>query len=227
MLVNVLRSACPLIALCIVAFAAAKLSAADIVLPKPNLKGTMSIEEGLARRRSVRQYATGSLTLDQVSQLLWACQGVTNKEGYRAAPSAGATFPIEMYLVVGDVEGVEPGLYHYDILDHALWRTKKEDIRKALDVACLNQHMIADAPATLVITGILQRTAQRYGSRAARYVFMEAGHIGQNIYLQCEPLGLATCAIGAFRDDEVAKVLGLKTEEPLYIFPVGRKPGEK
>ena len=213
-----------IVGLLLILFAAAKLNAADIVLPKPKLKGTMSIEEALSRRRSVRKYAKGPLTLEQVSQLLWACQGITNKEGYRTSPSAGATFPIEMYIAIGDVEGVEPGLYQYDIIDHALWLKKKGDIRKALDAACLNQRMIAEAPVTLAITAILARTEQRYGGRAARYVCMEAGHIGQSIYLQCEPLGLATCAIGAFDDKQVAKVLGLKKEEPLYIFPVGRKP---
>jgi len=223
MAIALFRLTVPFITLSLVAFAAGTLAAADVKLPKPNLKGTLSFEETTARRRSVRQYAKAPFTLQEVSQLLWACQGITNKEGFRTVPSAGATFPIEMFVAIGNVEGVEPGLYHYDVFKHALWRKQKGDIRKALDEASLRQHMVAEAPITLIITAIVERTSQRYGSRAARYVFMEAGHIGQNIYLQCEPLGLATCAIGAFRDKEVAKVLGLKKEEPLYIFPVGRK----
>ena len=189
------------------------------------LRGALALEEALAARRSVRDYAPGPLTLAEVGQLLWAAQGVTSPEGFRTAPSAGALYPLELYLVVGEVEGLAPGVYHYEPESHALTRIIAGDLRRVLEMAALGQDYVRTAAVDLVLTGVYQRTARRYGERAQRYVHMEAGHAGQNVYLQAEALGLGTVAIGAFNDEEVQRLLSLPAEEaPLYIMPVGRKP---
>ena len=200
-------------------------SGQTIPLPPPRLQGALAVEEALAARRSVRDYAPGPLTLAEVGQLLWAAQGVTSPEGFRTAPSAGALYPLELYLVVGEVEGLAPGVYHYEPESHALTRIIAGDLRRVLEMAALGQDYVRTAAVDLVLTGVYQRTARRYGERAQRYVHMEAGHAGQNVYLQAEALGLGTVAIGAFNDEEVQRLLSLPAEEaPLYIMPVGRKP---
>ena len=198
-----------------------------VKLPEAETKGKISLEETLAARRSVRRYADGPLSLKEVSQLLWAAQGVTEKRrGFRTAPSAGATFPLEIYLVAGDVKGLKAGLYRYLPRRHELESVKEGDLRDRLAGAALGQAMLKDAPATFVIAADYSRTSVRYGRRAARYVHMEVGHAGQNIYLQCGTLGLGTCAVGAFHDDRVKALLGID-EAPLYLMPVGRKEKER
>jgi len=192
-------------------------------LPEPVMKGELSVEEALQRRRSIRSYGKGKLTLQQVSQLLWAAQGITNRRGFRTAPSAGATFPLEVYLVAGEVEGLQPALYHYNPHEHSLRLVKEGDLRKDLDRASLRQGMPREAQISIVIAADYSRTTRRYGKRGIRYVHIEVGHAGQNIYLEAESLGLATVAIGAFDDDAVKGLLGIE-EEPLYIMPVGKKP---
>lgn len=198
----------------------------EIALPPPQLKGRLSVEEALHRRRSVRDYAKEGLSIPEVSQLLWAAQGITQRgEGLRTAPSAGAAYPLEVYLVAGDVRGLPAGIYRYLPARHALIRKAEGDVRAKLRDASLGQQCVKDAPATLVITAVYARTAARYGGRAERYVDIEVGHAGENVYLQAETLGLGTVAVGAFSDAEVKRVLGLKDEEaPLYLLPVGRKP---
>jgi len=191
----------------------------EIELPKPRKKGATSIEEALNQRRSVRDYKKGPLSLEQVSQLLWAASGRNLHR--RTAPSAGATYPLEIYLAVGQVGGLEPGLYHYSISSHSLERAKNQDIRNRLSQAALGQRMIERAPITILITADYGRTTGYYGQRGIRYVHMEVGHVGQNISLQANALSLGTVMIGAFEDEQVKDVLGIE-EEPLYIIPIGK-----
>lgn len=193
----------------------------EIKLPEPRLTGEMSVEEIIVKRRSVRDYTDDPITLEQLSQLLWAAQGITMRsKGYRSAPSAGATYPFEVYVVVGNVEGLEPGIYHYDPSTHSLSIIKAGDFRAELQSAALDQEWVGDAPVDIILVAFYERTANVYGERGIRYVHMEAGHIGQNLYLQATALGLGTVAVGAFHDDRVAAIL--ETEgAPLYIFPVG------
>jgi len=193
-----------------------------IKLPAPLLKGNLSVEEALFRRRSVREYRDEPLTVGEVGQLLWSAQGITAGWGGRTAPSAGATYPLEVYLVAGKVEGLKPGLYLYLPSSHNLVRTIEGDLRKNLALAAFGQKMIEAAPATIVIVGAFHRTTVRYGDRGFRYVYMEAGHAGENIYLQAEASGLATVGIGAFNDKVVKEILKLK-EDPIYLMPVGKK----
>ena len=192
-----------------------------VKLPEPRKDSNFSLEMAINERRSIRTYKDAPLTLKEVSQLLWAAQGKV-ASGKRAAPSAGATYPMEIYLIAGNVEDLSPGLYKYILDDHSLFLVKEGDLRKAISERALRQDMILKAPITIVISAVFERTRARYGARAERYVYMEAGHIGQNIYLQATALGLGTVAVGAFIDDEVKRVLGIK-EEPLYLFPVGWK----
>jgi SagB-type dehydrogenase family enzyme len=191
-------------------------------LPQPKLTSPFSIEQALAGRRSVRDYRKDSLTLQQVSQLLWAAQGVTSDWGGRTSPSAGALYPLEIYLLAGEVKGLDAGLYHYDPAKHTITQAKKGDLRRELSGASLDQEEILKAPATLIISAVYERTMRKYGERGIRYVHMEVGSAGENIYLQAESLGLGTVFIGAFDDEQVKQVLGIE-EEPLGIMPVGRK----
>lgn len=194
-----------------------------VELPTPRLAVEVPLHQALRERRSVRSYQDRALGLAEVGQLLWAAQGVTDaRTGYRAAPSAGATFPLEVYLVAGEVEGLAPGLYRYVPYDHALLPLNDSDLRAELHAVGLRQESLRAAPAVLVISAVHSRTARRYGARAERYVAMEAGHASQNIYLQAVALGLGTVAIGAFDDAGVSRVLSLPgNEQPLYLMPVG------
>lgn len=198
---------------------------AIIKLPEPKTKGEMSVEEALAKRRSIREYTSEPLTLEEISQLLWAAQGITEPRfGFRTAPSAGATYPLEVYIVIGEkeVKGLEAGIYKYDPYEHSIILLLKGDFRKELMGAGLGQTWIGEAPINIVLVAIYERTTARYGERGIRYVHMEVGHVGQNIYLQATALKLGTVVIGAFYDEEVQKILNLKNEEkPLYIVPVG------
>jgi SagB-type dehydrogenase family enzyme len=191
----------------------------EIRLPKPREKGSTSVEETLNKRRSVRDYKKGSLSLEQVSQLLWAASG---RNLYRrTAPSAGATYPLEIYLVVGKVEGLEPGIFHYSFSKHSLEMTKEQDVRNRLSRAALGQEMIEEASVSIIIAADYNRTTGHYGQRGTRYVHMEVGHVGQNVSLQAVALSLGTVMIGAFDDKQVKEVLGIR-EEPLYIIPVSK-----
>lgn len=195
-----------------------------IELPAPRPAVDVPLHRVLQQRRSVRRYSSAPLSLAEVAQLLWAAQGVSDEaSGFRTSPSAGATFPLELYLAVGNVQGLEPGLYRYLPREHALHQVGRRDLRQGLYNAGLRQQPLRDAPAVLAITAVHERTARRYGARAERYVAMEAGHASQNIYLQATALQLGTVAIGAFHDAEVAAVLQLGGgEAPLYLMPVGR-----
>lgn len=197
----------------------------EIILPQPEKVSQSSIEETLLERRSIREYKDESLALKEVSQILWAAQGITEPTwGGRTAPSAGALYPLEVYLAVRKVEDLEPGIYHYLPLNHKLIGILEGDINEKLAEAGLNQSCIEKAPINLVITAFYSRTTAKYGERGIRYVHLEAGHAAQNVYLQVQSLGLGTVTIGAFDDDEVRKLLNLSEEEtPLYIMPIGRK----
>jgi len=184
--------------------------------------GKISVEETISKRRSVRGYKDEPLSLKEVSQLLWSASGITANWGARTAPSAGALYPLEIYLVAGRVENLKPGIYRYNPQAHSLVKIVEGDKRFALFSASLFQAPIKNAPISLVICAQYERTTRKYGERGKRYVHIEVGHVGQNIYLQAESLGLGTVAIGAFMDEPVKKVLNIK-EEPLYIMPVGRR----
>jgi len=208
----------------IIPFIAYALSEEEIKLPSPQLEGKMSVEEALTRRRSRRVFKDYSLTMEQVSQLLWSAQGITEKRrGFRTAPSAGATYPLDIYLVVGKdkVENLKAGVYHYNH-HHSLTIILEGDKRRELARACLRQKFIEDAPVSLIITAEFSRITNRYGKRGVYYAYMEAGHIGQNVYLQAESLGLGTVVIGAFYEEDVSQALNLPDQHiPLYVMPVG------
>lgn len=191
-------------------------------LPEPNYQGTMSVEQALKQRRSVRNFKDAALTLKEVSQLLWAGQGQTANWGGRTTPSAGATYPLELYLVVGNVDGLEKGVYHYDGAKHELKKLSNQDVRSNIASASWRQEFIAQAPIIIVIAADYQRTTGKYGQRGIRYVDNEIGHCGQNIHLQAEALGLGTVVVGAFQDSLIMNILRIK-EEPRYIMPIGRK----
>ncbi len=194
-------------------------------LPEPAYDSTTSVEQALLGRRSVRSYRDEPLTLEQVSQLLWAAQGVTEPgRGFRTAPSAGALYPLELYLVAGDVEGLSQGVYRYAPDRHELVQVKSGDVRDELTEAALGQPWVGEGAIVLVLSAVYERTTQKYGERGIRYVHMEAGHAAQNICLQAVSLNLGTVTVGAFGDDAVREILTMPDDEqPLYIIPVGKK----
>jgi len=202
-----------------------KVSEKEIKLPEPRYESDMSVEEAILKRRSVRSYIDKPLSLEEISQLLWAAQGITDEEeNFRAAPSAGALYPLELFLVVGNVSSTEKGIYRYNPFDREIINVKEGGYRKELSLAALAQSCIINGAVDIVIAGVYGRITGKYGERGVRYTYMEAGHVAQNIYLQAETLGLGTVVVGAFMDDKVKDVIGMKEEEtPLYILPVGRK----
>ena len=196
-----------------------------IKLPPPQLKGKVSLEETIAKRRSVRRYSAEPLTLFQLSQILWSAQGITGTGKSRAAPSAGATYPLEIFAVIGKqtVEKLEAGIYHYEVDSHSLSLHLQGDFRQDLAQAARDQGFTADAPIDVVICAIYARTSYTYGRRGERYVHMEIGHVGENIHLQAAALGLATVEVGAFDDEGVRKILRVEEQiKPLYIMPIGK-----
>ena len=187
-----------------------------ITLSKPNQDGSMSLEKAIAIRRSRRDFSPQSLTLEQIGQLAWAAQGQDSHSKYRTTPSAGATYPLELFIVTKD------GVFKYLPAEHALEGLIDRDIRGELASAAWGQEFIEAAPLTLVFAAEFSRTTNHYGQRGVRYVYMEAGHAAQNVHLQAEALGLGSVAVGAFDDASVAEVLSLpKNLEPLYMVTVG------
>jgi len=191
----------------------------EIILPQPKTKGEVSLEEAILKRRSQRSFSQKDLNLGQISQLLWAAQGITAKQtnhNLRAAPSAGALYPMEIYVINKD------GLFHYFPQDHKLEVLGHEDLRNDLSASALGQDSVAKAALDIVICAVYSRVTGKYGQRGIRYTHIEAGHVAQNIHLQAVVLGLASVPVGAFNDEGVKKVLNLpKDHEPLYIIPVG------
>jgi SagB-type dehydrogenase family enzyme len=199
-----------------------------VSLPAPSGESDVSVEEAIADRRSRREYGDGPLERRELGQLLWATQGVTDRRtGFRAAPSAGSLFPLEVYVVAGPpgVEGLDSGIYRYCPGRHELALETGGDVRPELRAATLDQEYVGEAPVDIVLCAVDDRTVQLYGERGReRYVPMEAGHAGENLYLQAESLDLATVSIGAFDDGRVRDVVGVPaSQRPLYIFPVGRR----
>ncbi len=194
-------------------------------LPEPAYKSSVSIEEAILLRRSIRDYKPEPITLNQLSQILWAAQGITERsKGFRSAPSAGATYPLEIYVVIkeGGVEELPAGIYHYLPNSHEIELTKTGDYSRALMKAALDQRWVGEAALNLVINAVYKRTTRIYGDRGMRYVHMEVGHVGQNVYLQCISLNLACVVIGAFYDEEVKQIVS-GVGDPLYIIPIGVK----
>lgn len=195
-----------------------------IRLPDPAHSGAASLEDLLARRRSVRDFAARPLALAEVAQLAWAAQGVTHGDGLRTAPSAGALYPLELYVVAGAVEGLEPGVYRYLPAGHHLELASAGDRRRPLATAAFGQGWVGGAPAIFVFAGVYERTTWKYAERGRRYVHMEVGHAAQNLFLQAVALGLAGVVVGAFDDAAVASVLHLpEGVQPLSLLPVGRQ----
>ena len=199
-------------------------------LPPPETDGAISVEKALENRRSHRQYQDIALSMEQVSQILWAAYGITEpmpgddntRGGLRTAPSAGAAYPLEVYLIAGNVDGIEPGVYRYVSEGHKIVRVVAGDVREELSEAALGQRMVKEAPAIIFYSAIFERTRQRYGERGNNYVYIELGHSAQNVYLQAEAMGLGTCAAGAFTESRVIEALKLPANEvPLYIMPIG------
>lgn len=196
-----------------------------IKLPQPRFSSNVSVEEAMLKRRSIREYRDEPLTIQEISQILWAAQGITDKRmGFRTAPSAGALYPLEVYIVVGNVKDLSPGTYKYRPQSHDIVLLSSGDKRMDLYRISLMQDCIKDAPVVMVISAVFERTTRKYGERGIRYVYMEAGHSAQNVYLQCESLGLGMVVVGAFDDGGVKKVLNLEKEEtPVYLIPIGKK----
>ncbi len=206
---------------------ASSASAESFRLPPPALSGTMSVPEALQRRRTVRHFASRPLTLAQLSQLAWAADGLTDtRRGLRSAPSAGALYPLDIYLVVGQrqVADLPAAVYHYQPASHALETVQTGDCRAAVARASLHQAWMAEAPVMFVITGEYQRCTRKYGERGIIYTHMESGHVAQNLFLQAEALELGAGIVGAFDNQAVTRTLGIPpAHEPLLIFPVGYK----
>lgn len=200
-------------------------SVKEIKLPAPKTKGKMSLEEAISKRSSVRDYRDESISLDQLSQLLWAAQGITHGGMFRAAPSAGATYPLELFILAGKVNGLMAGIYRYDVANHSLHLHMEGDQRQELtDTSSFHQDFIAQVPVDIVICAIYERTSNFYGERGIRYVHMDTGHAAENIALQAVALGLDTVMVGAFDDTGVSKIMRLPDElKPLYIIPVGKQ----
>ena len=194
-----------------------------IPLLPPRLDGPVSLEKTLKLRRSVRRFSAEPLQLNDIAQVLWAAQGITGTGGRRTSPSAGALYPLEIYLVSGQVSEIEAGIYRYRPGSHNLARVTSGDMRKKLSQASLRQNAIAKAPATIAIFAVFERTSVKYGDRGGRYVHLEAGHAAQNICLQAVALNLGSVVIGAFHDREVKRVIGSEvSEQPLYLIPIGQ-----
>jgi SagB-type dehydrogenase family enzyme len=193
-------------------------------LPDPRLKSQVSLEESLLKRRSVREFTEAPLTLEEVSQLLWAAQGITAANGGRTAPSAGALYPLEVYLAAGQIEGLGPGIYQYRPEGHEILQIDQADLREKLSQAALGQSAVKNGAINLIISAVYARTTPKYGDRGIRYALIEVGHAAQNICLEAAALDLGAVTIGAFNDSQVKSLLGLSEDEsPLYIVPVGHK----
>jgi len=197
---------------------------AEIVrLPPPRFEGPLSVEQTLLARRSVRTFSRDPLTVDNLTQLLWAAQGITHSQGYRTAPSAGAIYPLELYVIVGHMVGLATGLYRYRGREHALDAKSSRDLRAEMSAAALTQRPVERAPVIFLFTAVYERMTTKYGRRGVRYVDMEAGHAAQNVCLQAVALDLQSVVIGAFQDAAVKQIALLPAEEePLYIVPVGK-----
>jgi SagB-type dehydrogenase family enzyme len=197
-----------------------------IPLPLASTQGGAPIWEVLSDRRSVRRYGEAPMPLEVLAQLLWSTHGITGRNAgteLRTAPSAGACYPIEAYAVINNVTGLEPGLYRYLTDRHALMEVRLGDVGSEISRAALGQIMCREASVTFVWTAVVPRTTGRYGERGHRYIFLDAGHVGQNMYLAATALGYGCCAVAAFDDAAMNEVLGVdgKVETTVYAASVG------
>lgn len=204
-------------------FCSANPSDTIIHLPEPEPDSGMSVMEAICQRRSVRNFSEESISLPELAGILFAAQGITSETGYRAAPSAGATYPLSILIVAENVDSLEPGIYRFDPEENTLAIVRTGYFQSDLALAAMGQQFISSAPVVIAIVANYHITTSVYGNRGVMYVHMEAGHVSQNIYLQCTALELGTVAIGAFTNGAVAEVLGMDEDEtPLYIMPIGR-----
>lgn len=199
----------------------------QVKLPEP-LKYDFSLDEALSRRRSIRQFSDKPVNLQQVSNILWAAAGITDRLAgtmLRTAPSAGATYPMEFRVIANNVDELEQGLYHYRVDEHFLVELELGEVAKNMVEFARTQTFITRAPLTIVLSAIPSRTSQRYGQRATRYIFTEAGHIAQNIMLESVSLDLVSVPIGAFNDDKLNQFFGFdgKEEAVVYLVSIGYK----
>lgn len=195
-----------------------------VKLPPPRFDGEISLEKAILKRRSIREYKNEPLAISEISQLLWAAQGVTDKDrGLRTAPSAGALYPLEAYLAVFKADGLEEGVYKYRPDSHELVKIVKGNKKEELFRAALEQSAVKEAGVVIVFAAVYERTTGKYGERGRKYVHIEVGHAAQNVYLQAVSLNLGAVVIGAFDDGEIKRIMGMpENEEPLYIMPVGK-----
>ena len=195
-----------------------------IKLPAPRMDGPTSLEQALRERRSIREFKIQQLIVAEISQLLWAAQGITAPGGRRTAPSAGALYPIELYLVAGNVDEIPQGVYQYRPDAHELMKVVEGDKRGELSRAAFGQRSIREAGAVFLLTAAYERTKVKYGERGVRYAQIEVGHVGQNVCLQAAALKLGAVVIGSFDDSRVKRISNLTPkEEPLYLIAVGKK----
>lgn len=203
-----------------------------IDLPSPSFQSEISIEEAIKLRSSVRTFSDSSVSINEISQLLWAAYGITRpnklykslRGGYRTVPSAGALYPLELYLCTGNITGLDNGIYWYRSDGHKLIRVIPDDQREVISGATVGQKHFKSAAAVIIITADFGRTESKYGKRGTtRYVYMEAGHSAQNIYLQATSLNIGVCVVGAFNDKKIIDLIKMKDEYPLYIIPLGKK----
>lgn len=215
------------------AFPETRTAGPAIDLPQPSFEGTVSVEAALKSRRSIREYLAKPLSLAEVSQILWAAYGITAtrenmpaflRGGFRTAPSAGARYPLDIYLAAFDVADLAAGVYYYDSETHRLLRVVEGNPRAAVSGACFDQPQLKTAAAAIVYSAVYERCTVKYGQRGRdRYVCMDLGHSAENVYLQAQALGIGTCAIGAFTDLRLKKAVGMtREEEPLYVMPLGK-----
>ncbi|MFH0958284.1 MAG: SagB/ThcOx family dehydrogenase [Pseudomonadota bacterium] len=218
---------------CLILFASgqsATYAANDFKLPKPNFDGKTSIETGMMKKKSVRHFAKDPLTLGQVSQLLWAANGVLPVDAISGATiktlaSAGGVYPLEIFLLTGNksVDGLPAGVFHYNAMDNSLLRISAEDVRMALAQAALSQLWIASAPVTIIIAAVFSKSTAKYGARGIQYIFMESGASNQNLYLQAESIGLRIGTVGAFDENAVSSAIKIPAGiTPLLIVPIGK-----
>lgn len=194
-----------------------------IKLPPPSKESNISIEKALSLRRSHRDYKNEQLKLEEIGQLLWAAQGITGEGFLRTAPSAGALYALDLYLITGEVKGLSEGIFKYDPFKHELKQISSGDKRKDITRAALGQPCLSNGKAFIIITGVYDRITKKYGERGIRYTHIEVGHAVQNIYLQSVSLDIGTVIVGAFNDDKIQNVLKLNPKEiPFAIMPLGK-----
>jgi len=201
--------------------------AQEIVLPDPS-QGNLTLEEAIDRRRSIRDYSGRPLPIASVSRLLHASSGITGEGGdphLRSAPSAGALYPIETYVVAYRVEGIPSGIYHYRPSGHRLELIREGDFRDEFIAAGLHQDMAGRCNLLYILTAVFRRATWKYGERGYRYAYIEAGAMSQNIYLQATSLGLGSVVMGAFFDDRVLDLIGVdgRKEAPILLQAVGTR----